>query len=60
MAKALTIMAIAVAVLLLLLFGLDLAIGVPFARASILMDVAFVFCSLGLSYAGYNTLRDLR
>ena len=60
MAKALTIMAIVVAILLLLLFGLDLIIGYPFGKASLLMDISFVICSLGLGYAGWNTLKDLK
>jgi hypothetical protein len=59
MAKGLTIMAIVVAILLLLLFGLDLIIGYPFGKASLLMDIAFVFCAIGLGYAAWNTLKDL-
>lgn len=60
MAKALTIMAIVVAILLLLLFGLDLVVRFPFDRASLLMDIAFVICSCGLGYAAWNTLKDLK
>jgi hypothetical protein len=60
MAKGLTIMAIVIAIFLLLLFTLDLVVGYPFGKASVLMDVAFVICSLGLGYIGWNTWRDLR
>lgn len=60
MAKGLTIMAIMVAILLLLLFALDLAVAIPFRRARPMMDVAFVICSIGLGYIGWNTLRDLK
>jgi hypothetical protein len=60
MAKGLTIMAIVVAILLLLLFGLDLIISYPFGKASLLMDIAFVICSFGLGYAAWNTLKDLK
>ena len=60
MAKALTIMAIVVAILLLLLFGLDLVVGFPFGKASLMMDIAFVLCSIGLGYAAWNTWKDLK
>jgi hypothetical protein len=59
MAKGLTITAIVVAVLLLLLFGLDLAIAFPFKKQSLLIDVAFVICALGLAFLGWTTWREL-
>ena len=60
MAKGLTIVSIVVAILLLALFGLDLAIGVPFRKASILMDIAFVISALGLGIISWTTFRELR
>ncbi|HVA46089.1 MAG TPA: hypothetical protein VNH11_06915 [Pirellulales bacterium] len=59
MPKALTISGLVVACLLLLLFGLDLALGVPFGKASIMMDVGFVICSLILAYMSWLAFRDI-
>ena len=59
MARGLTITAIAVAVLMLVLFGLDLAIGVPFGKQSMLIDIAFLVCGLGLGLLGVSTWREL-
>lgn len=39
MAKGLTIAALAIAVLMLILFGVDLAIQIPFGRQSMLLDI---------------------
>ncbi len=53
-------MSLATAVLLLLLFGLDLAIGIPFQKANWLMDLIFVLCSLGLAYISWTTYKEVR
>jgi hypothetical protein len=58
MAKGLTILAMAVAGLILLLFALDLAIGFPFAKASMMMDVIFVVCATILGYLGWSAFKD--
>lgn len=58
MSKALCFVGIGVAGLLLLVFGLDLAIGVPFNKASMVMDIGFVVCSLVLGYLSWTTLRE--
>jgi hypothetical protein len=42
------------------LFGVDLCTGWPFWRASVLMDVSFVVCSLGLILLSWDTYRDFR
>ena len=60
MVKGLTIAAMAVAVLMLLLFLMDLALGIPFRRAAPIMDIVFVLSSIGLGYASWNAYRDLR
>lgn len=60
MAKSLTIMAMAVAILLFLMFALDLAVGIPFRKARLSMDIVFIVCSLILAYASWNTMRDLK
>jgi hypothetical protein len=60
MPKALTISGIVVASLILLLFGLDLAIAWPFQKASMAMDICFLICAGILGYLSWNTLRDVR
>ena len=59
MAKGLTIAALAIAVLMLILFGVDLAIQIPFGRQSMLLDICFVICGLGLAILGFTTWREL-
>ena len=59
MPKVMTIMGMAVSVILLLLFGLDLAIGQPFGKASKIMDIGFVVCALLLFYISWATKREL-
>jgi len=59
MAKGLTITAMAVAVLTLVLFGMDLAISVPFHKQSIILDIAFVICGLAIGFLAFTTWREL-
>ncbi len=58
MPKALCIVGTVVAVLLLLVFGLDLAIGFPFNGASKLMNIFFIICSGILGYLSWTTMRE--
>jgi len=58
MPKALSISGIIVAALLLLLFGLDLAIGLPFNKASKAMDISFLICAIVLAYMSWTTFRE--
>lgn len=58
MPKALCIVGSIIAVFLALLFGLDLAIRIPFGRNSLLMDVGFLVCSLLLGTISWLTLRE--
>lgn len=58
MPKALCLVGTVVAVLLLLVFGLDLAVGFPFRRGSLAMDIGSVVCSLILGYVSWTTLRE--
>jgi hypothetical protein len=60
MPKALVISGIVVASLILLLFGLDLAVKWPFEQASMVMDVTFLICALILGYLSWNALREVR
>ncbi len=58
MAKALCILGLAISALVLIVFGLDLAIGAPFDRVSKLMDLGFVVCSIVLGYLSWSTFRE--
>jgi hypothetical protein len=53
-----TIAGMAVAALLLLMFGLDLALGFPFRKASVIMDILFVVCAAMLGYMSWTTYRE--
>ena len=57
MPKALCIFGIVIAALLLLIFGLDLVIGEPFGKASLIMD-AWIVAGCGLlGYISWTTFR---
>ena len=58
MPKALTICGMTVAVLIVLLFGFDLAFGMPFQKASILMDIIFLLCAFALAYMSWSAYRE--
>ena len=58
MPKALCIGGGVVAALLLLVFGLDLAIGLPFGGYSPVMNGAFIVCSAVLGYLSWATFRE--
>ena len=60
MARALTIMSIVIAILLLLVFAADLVIGIPFHGRFKMMDIIFILSAIGLGYISWSTLRDLR
>jgi hypothetical protein len=60
MPKAMSLSGIVVAILLLLVFGLDLALQIPFSRASWGIDVAFIICALLLGYMSWSTFRQQR
>lgn len=61
MPKALCITGMVVAILVMILFLVDLLAPVslaPFKRASWLMDVVFVLCAGGLGYMSWTTLKE--
>jgi hypothetical protein len=60
MAKALSIFGMAVSILLLLVFGLDLAIGFPFNGYHSVMSISFVVFSALLIYLSWSAFRDAR
>jgi hypothetical protein len=58
MPKALCFVGTAVTVLLLLAFGLDLAVKFPFHGASMTMDIGCLVCALILGYLSWTTLKE--
>jgi hypothetical protein len=59
MPRVLTVAGMVVAGLLVLMFGLDLAVRVPFGRASLAMDVAILICAAALGYMSWSTYREI-
>ena len=60
MAKAFCITGAVVAILLVLVFGVDLGIGFPFDRQSVLIDIGMVLCAGMLGYISWATFRTLK
>lgn len=60
MPKALSIIVMVVAALLLLVFGLDLAIEFPFQRADIFIDIGMLIGALALAYMSWTTYREVK
>jgi hypothetical protein len=58
MAKAFSVFGMVVAVILLLIFTLDLALEMPFGRASLVADIGFIICGLLLGYMSWLTYRE--
>ena len=58
MPKALSFVGIVVSALLLLVFGLDLAVGIPFKGANMPMSISFIVFSAVLGYLSWSTLRE--
>lgn len=59
MAKVMTFGGMAVAGLSLLLFGADLALGIPFNRANSIMDIGFIISAGILGYLSWSAFRDM-
>ena len=60
MAKALTIIGMLVAALLLLMFAIDLAIGIPFGggAASTTMDIGMIISGALLFYLSWSAFKE--
>jgi hypothetical protein len=56
--RSFTLLAFVVAGLVISLFGLDLAIGWPFRRVSLLFDTASAVCGAGLAYLSWDVFQD--
>jgi hypothetical protein len=60
MPKAFCIAGAVVAILLLVIFGADLAIEFPFGRQSWTIDIGMAICSIMLGYISWATYRTLK
>jgi hypothetical protein len=58
MPKALTIVGMVVAGILVLIFGLDMALGIPLGGISFTMDLVFVVAALMLAYMSFSSFRE--
>lgn len=58
MSKALCIIGLVVAILLFLLFALDLMLSFPFRRVSLPMDIGIGISSVVLGYISWITLKE--
>ena len=58
MPKALCILGTVISILLLAVFGFDLATTIPFGRGAMSMDVGFIIGAAILGYLSYTTLRE--
>ena len=58
MPRLMCVIGIIVAILLVLLFGLDAFLKVPFAAASMTMNVAMIIAGVVLGYVSWATLRE--
>ncbi len=59
MPKAMTFFGMAIAGLFALVFGLDLALRIPFQRVNVLIDIGFLLCAGVLGYLSWSTFREL-
>ena len=60
MSKVLTIVGMVVAGIVGLIFAVDLAVQIPFDRASWLMDVGALIAAGLLGYLSWDAMRDVR
>lgn len=58
MPKSLTIIGMIVSSLVIILFGADLAVGFPFQKASMLMDILYLVCAAVLGYLSWSSFRE--
>ena len=58
MGKILTIIGLVIAALIALVFLLDLALGIPFGRHSLVMDLGFLTSALILAYLSWHSMRE--
>lgn len=59
MPKAMCFAGIILGILAVFVFGFDLALGFPFQKASITMDIGFIIAGLLLAYLGWTAKAEL-
>ncbi len=59
MEKWLCLGAMIAAAVILLVYGFDLALGMPFGRAGLVQDIVFVIAAGLVLWQGYETWREL-
>jgi hypothetical protein len=60
MPKALTISGMVVSALVLLIFLLDVFLGWPFGKISMIMDIGFILSAGGLGYLSWSAYQDVK
>ncbi|MCL2623300.1 MAG: hypothetical protein FWD31_06490 [Planctomycetaceae bacterium] len=60
MAKVLCLFALVVSAIIFLIFFLDLILGIPFARVSMIMDIGFVVSSVIIGVFSFLTFQEQR
>jgi len=60
MSKILCIVSLALSCLLLLIFLLDLTIGVPFGKANMMMDLGFIVAAGIIAVFSFLTMKETR
>jgi hypothetical protein len=60
MAKVLCLFALVVSAILFLIFFLDLILGIPFARASMMMDIGFLVSTAIIGLFSFLTFQEQR
>ncbi|HEY2762295.1 MAG TPA: hypothetical protein VGI75_16160 [Pirellulales bacterium] len=58
MSKALAIIGMLIALLILVIFALDMAVGMPFGKANSMMDIGMIIGSAILAYLGFAAYRE--
>jgi hypothetical protein len=58
MAKIMTISGLVASALIVFIFLLDLALEVPFRRASVIMDVIFIICGVIVAFFSWTTMKE--
>jgi hypothetical protein len=58
MARAMSIAGMVIAGLLVLVFGLDLLLKIPFGREDLMMDLGFVVSGAILGYLSWNAMSE--
>lgn len=58
MAKAMSVAGMVIGGLVALMFGLDLALGIPFGRVALASDIGLAVCGAIVAYLGWSAFRE--